>query len=250
MTDAETAAQLRKLATPMYLFAMANVAAVVALDATEVTSSAFFWLAFAACIAMQQSIRRLASRSAVQRLFDAQQLANLERDGFGRMCGECNAWQPVRAYHCSKTGTCLVRFDHFCSLVAAPIAQANHVLFVAAAWLHTAFLAVASAVSGGLLLSLASGRLPGWSWLAVAHLVCVWAGCQLFCLVIGIIGVVELVGVSSNQLYIELLYREKLPLFKRLPDDAKPFDRGFWNNWADFLSTATSRPRVYKLGSL
>ncbi len=248
MSHAEAAAQLRRLATPLYLFAMANVAAVVALNDTEVTSSTLFWLCFGLCVLLQQLVRRLASRSAVRVVFDAHQLANLERDGHGRMCSDCGVWQPVRAYHCSKSKCCMVRFDHFCSLVASPIALSNHVLFVLAAWLHTAFLAVASAVTGGLLLSLASGRQPTWSWIAVAHLVCVWAGCQLFCLLIGIIGVVELVGVSSNQLYIELLYREKLPLFQRLPDDAKPFDRGFLRNWADFLGTVTaSRPKVYKL---
>lgn len=37
-------------------------------------------------------------------------------DGLPRWCGFCINWKPDRAHHCSVTGRCVQKFDHFCPL--------------------------------------------------------------------------------------------------------------------------------------
>ncbi|KAI8868721.1 zf-DHHC-domain-containing protein [Ramicandelaber brevisporus] len=50
--------------------------------------------------------------------------------GQRRFCSKCRVLKPDRAHHCSVTGKCVLRFDHYCPWVATAIGFGNHKQFV------------------------------------------------------------------------------------------------------------------------
>jgi ribosomal protein L40E len=237
---------MNRIAVSLYLFCTASVCVVLALAQPLETQPHFaFWFIVALCVALHTATRARAHASAVVRVFDSAALAAMERDGDGRLCGVCGAWQPIRAHHCSQTGTCIVRFDHFCSIMRTPIGYANHVLFVAACFAHTLFLGWASAEVGGLVLARCFGALAATSsgWVTL-YTILVLCGSQITFLIALILSAVELLGVSTNQLYVELFHRDRLWHFQGVPEAASPFDRGLWANCAEFLSRTPTRHRM------
>jgi len=47
-----------------------------------------------------------------------------------RFCHICNVWKPPRSHHCSVTGKCVMRMDHFCPFTGNVIAIKNHGHFI------------------------------------------------------------------------------------------------------------------------
>jgi hypothetical protein len=237
---------LDRVALWLYLFCTASVCAVLAFGGThETLPHASFWFVVALCVALHTATRAYAPASSVLRVFNTATLAAMERDGDGRVCDVCQRWQPLRAHHSAHTNTCIVRFDHFCSLMRTPIGCANHRLFLAACLAHTVFLAWASAEVGGLVLARCFGALAASSsvWVTVYTLL-VLAGSQISLLIAAILSLVELYGISTNQLYVELFHRDRLPHFRAVPDDVSPFDRGLLANVAEFLARS---PPLYRM---
>lgn len=37
-----------------------------------------------------------------------------EMDGKPKWCSQCSNWKPDRAHHCSSSGRCVLKMDHFC----------------------------------------------------------------------------------------------------------------------------------------
>jgi hypothetical protein len=69
------------------------------------------------------------------------------------ICDECKLHKPLRASHCSKTGRCIARFDHFCAWTGCAIGEGNHrefVLFLAALLIHLATAAWVCLLVGGM----------------------------------------------------------------------------------------------------
>ncbi|GAB4813690.1 hypothetical protein N2152v2_000736 [Parachlorella kessleri] len=53
--------------------------------------------------------------------------AYLERP---RYCKKCQAWKPPRAHHCSMTGRCVLKMDHYCVWVLNCVGLLNYKYFI------------------------------------------------------------------------------------------------------------------------
>lgn len=47
-------------------------------------------------------------------LFYTKDVFTCEMDGRPRWCSQCSNWKPDRAHHCSSSGRCILKMDHFC----------------------------------------------------------------------------------------------------------------------------------------
>ncbi|RKF62443.1 Palmitoyltransferase PFA5 [Erysiphe neolycopersici] len=45
-------------------------------------------------------------------------------------CSPCANWKPDRAHHCSQTGRCIRKMDHFCPWVGGPVGESNFKFFI------------------------------------------------------------------------------------------------------------------------
>ena len=53
-----------------------------------------------------------------------------EGDGRPKWCHECANWKPDRTHHCSSSGRCIKKMDHFCPWVGGPIGENNFKFFI------------------------------------------------------------------------------------------------------------------------
>jgi len=53
-----------------------------------------------------------------------------EMDGKPKWCTHCANWKPDRAHHCSSSGRCVERMDHFCPWVGGPVGENNFKFFI------------------------------------------------------------------------------------------------------------------------
>jgi len=73
-------------------------------------------------------------------------------DPIAPFCPKCNYAKPVRAHHCSQTGCCVLRMDHYCGFAQNSIGFRNHrhfLLFCFFIWLSNLY-AVAMSIPIGL----------------------------------------------------------------------------------------------------
>lgn len=47
-----------------------------------------------------------------------------------RFCRKCRAWKPPRAHHCSVSGRCILRLDHYCIWVLNAVGLLNYKAFL------------------------------------------------------------------------------------------------------------------------
>jgi palmitoyltransferase len=47
-------------------------------------------------------------------LFYTKDVFTCEMDGKPRWCSQCSNWKPDRTHHCSSSGRCILKMDHFC----------------------------------------------------------------------------------------------------------------------------------------
>lgn len=53
-----------------------------------------------------------------------------EMDGRPSWCSSCANWKPDRAHHCSSSGRCITKMDHFCPWIGGPIGENNFKYFL------------------------------------------------------------------------------------------------------------------------
>jgi len=53
-----------------------------------------------------------------------------ELDGKPKWCSHCANWKPDRAHHCSTSGRCILKMDHFCPWVGGPVGESNMKFFI------------------------------------------------------------------------------------------------------------------------
>lgn len=63
-------------------------------------------------------------------LFYTKDVFTCEMDGRPRYCSHCCNWKPDRTHHCSSSGRCILKMDHFCPWVGGPIGENNLKFFV------------------------------------------------------------------------------------------------------------------------
>lgn len=55
------------------------------------------------------------------------------RSGF-KFCNKCSVWKPDRSHHCSSSGKCILRMDHYCPWFTACIGFRNQKFFIQFLW--------------------------------------------------------------------------------------------------------------------
>jgi hypothetical protein len=71
----------------------------------------------------------------------------VQYDHTASWCNKCDYPKPYRAHHCSSTGRCVLRMDHFCVFAMKPIGLRNHrhfILFVFFIWLAAGYAVIMS----------------------------------------------------------------------------------------------------------
>jgi palmitoyltransferase len=51
-----------------------------------------------------------------------------------RYCKRCQAWKPERTHHCSVSGHCVLRMDHYCIWVVNCVGLLNYKHFLLFLW--------------------------------------------------------------------------------------------------------------------
>jgi palmitoyltransferase len=63
-------------------------------------------------------------------LFYTKDVFVCEGDGRPKWCHECANWKPDRTHHCSSSGRCVKKMDHFCPWVGGPVGENNFKYFI------------------------------------------------------------------------------------------------------------------------
>jgi palmitoyltransferase len=63
-------------------------------------------------------------------LFYTKDVFTCEVDGRPSWCSSCANWKPDRAHHCSSSGRCITKMDHYCPWVGGPIGETNFKYFI------------------------------------------------------------------------------------------------------------------------
>ncbi|KAK0105353.1 palmitoyltransferase pfa5 [Cadophora gregata] len=63
-------------------------------------------------------------------LFYTKDVFVCELDGKPKWCSYCMNWKPDRAHHCSTSGRCIKKMDHFCPWVGGPVGENNMKFFI------------------------------------------------------------------------------------------------------------------------
>ena len=63
-------------------------------------------------------------------LFYTKDVFICEMDGRPSWCSSCANWKPDRAHHCSSSGRCIIKMDHFCPWIGGPIGENNFKFFL------------------------------------------------------------------------------------------------------------------------
>ena len=63
-------------------------------------------------------------------LFYTKDIFVCQGDGRPKYCHECANWKPDRTHHCSSSGRCIRKMDHFCPWVGGPIGENNFKYFL------------------------------------------------------------------------------------------------------------------------
>ncbi|CZR62839.1 related to PFA3 Palmitoyltransferase for Vac8p, required for vacuolar integrity under stress conditions [Phialocephala subalpina] len=63
-------------------------------------------------------------------LFYTKDVFVCETDGRPKWCSHCANWKPDRTHHCSDSGRCILKMDHFCPWVGGPVGENNFKFFI------------------------------------------------------------------------------------------------------------------------
>lgn len=63
-------------------------------------------------------------------LFYTKDVFTCEVDGRPSWCSSCANWKPDRTHHCSSSGRCIKKMDHFCPWVGGPVGENNLKFFI------------------------------------------------------------------------------------------------------------------------
>lgn len=118
------------------------------------------------------------------------------------VCESCRLHKPLRTSHCSVSGRCVARMDHFCVWLGCPVGAGNHRLFVAFVAATALHLGVCTLAAG---YALSKHFAQGSGWLLLLGdtvLVLIGGGFTLF--------VMLLAGAQAANAAIDVTGRERI----------------------------------------
>ncbi|KAA0174267.1 hypothetical protein FNF27_04279 [Cafeteria roenbergensis] len=128
--------------------------------------------------------------------------ARTDGDPPAAVCESCRLHKPLRASHCSVSGRCVARMDHFCVWLGCPVGAGNHRLFVAFVCAAAFHLGVCTLAAGyALSKHLAQGD-SAFLLLGDSLLVLIGAGFTLF--------VALLAGAQAVNVAVDVTGRERI----------------------------------------
>jgi palmitoyltransferase len=65
-----------------------------------------------------------------ERYFERHEAFITDHQGNPIWCEKCNNYKPDRTHHCSQTGRCVRRMDHFCPWAGGIVSETNHKFFL------------------------------------------------------------------------------------------------------------------------
>ena len=78
--------------------------------------------------ALEANDKTIAS-STVSELY-GNEFSICERNGDMKYCKICQIYRPARTSHCSETGRCVAKFDHYCPVISSAIGVGNYKYYV------------------------------------------------------------------------------------------------------------------------
>lgn len=159
------------------------------------------------------------------------------------ICSICHVSQPLRSKHCNDCNKCVIEFDHHCFWLNTCVGYKNHRKF----WCYI-FLEFSSCLWTCVMYTTAfSNGKSSTSWLhntAVVMILIILMFCIIFLVMLLLFHSYLIV---TNQTTHELIRRRRIPYLSIVPDNVKPFSKGYVRNVFFFCCTSRSFYQVEEM---
>lgn len=146
-----------------------------------------------------------------------------------RTCPTCRVFQPPRSKHCHDCDKCVLRFDHYCAWLGTCVGYGNHCRFWWYIFEETLLCLWTSVLYAR---SLSTGGSDSWMHFAIVVILLVVLLAALLFLVLLLLFHSYL--VITNQTTHELIRRKRIPEFRNVPENVKPYSKGCVRNTLSF----------------
>lgn len=147
-----------------------------------------------------------------------------------RTCPTCRVYQPPRSKHCHVCNKCILRFDHYCAWLGTCVGYGNHCRFWWYIFEETILCLWTSVLYAMCLRS--TGRSSSWLYFSAVLMLLILLLAALLFLVLLLLFHSYL--VVTNQTTHELIRRKRIPEFRNIPENVKPYSKGCVRNIFSF----------------
>ncbi|MCO5570567.1 hypothetical protein L7F22_024292 [Adiantum nelumboides] len=163
-----------------------------------------------------------------------------------KTCPTCRVYQPPRSKHCHDCNKCVLRFDHYCAWLGTCVGYGNHCRF----WWYIfeeTILCVWTSVMYAMSLR-SNGRPSSWLYFSAVVILLVLLLAALLFLVLLLLFHSYL--VVTNQTTHELIRRKRIPEFRNLPENVKPYSKGCVRNVFSFCCAPSGLYEIERMPSI
>lgn len=140
-----------------------------------------------------------------------------------RYCTKCSGWKPERTHHCSVSGHCVLRMDHYCIWVVNCVGLLNYkffLLFLAYTWLGCL---MAVGIMVPTMVEMIREMKEDGSMIL------------FMTLIIDCVFVVSLLGFLAMHLKLVSVNCTSIEMYEKQRVNPWPYDVGLWNNLEEVL---------------
>ncbi|KAH7426411.1 hypothetical protein KP509_10G001100 [Ceratopteris richardii] len=163
-----------------------------------------------------------------------------------RTCPTCRVYQPPRSKHCHDCNRCVLRFDHYCAWLGTCVGYGNHCRFWWYIFEETVLCLWTSVMYVTSLRS--AGRSSSWLHFSAMIILLVVVLAALIFLVLLLLFHSYL--VITNQTTHELIRRKRIPELRNLPENVKPYSKGYVRNIYSFCCAPSGLYEIEKMPSI